>query len=184
MATAPISVPTPDAHQGAPSPVPSSAPAPSQMHEPPPVPQPHAIVPPQLGFWQQPKMVDIVSFATSLGLHLAVLVIGFIGFRGYRAYQEISAQTVEQPIIPDAAMVEGGQVGGIPNPGLGGDPDRAAAQDQVKDVSSASDSWKQRRGDTITQSLMGDTAGEGAADSIIAPGLRSGRHRQSRHPRG
>lgn len=162
MATAPISMPTPAA----------PPPAPHPMPEPPEVPQSRAIAPPHLGFWQQPKTVDIVSFATSLALHLAVLLFGFLG---YRTYQEIASQSpVEQPIIPDAAMVEGGQVGGIPNPGLGGDPDRAAAQDQVRDVSAASDSWKQRRGDTITQSLMGDTAGEGAADSIIAPGLRSG----------
>lgn len=130
--------------------------------------QPHM---PQLGFWQQPRTMDIVSFASSLALHVMLIAIGFIG---YRTYQQAREERIEQPIIPDAVMVEGAQVGGIPNPGLGGDPDRPAAQDQVKEVSSASDSWKQRRADSITQSLMGETAGEGQADSIIAPGLRSG----------
>ncbi|CAN5390254.1 hypothetical protein BH09PLA1_BH09PLA1_12680 [soil metagenome] len=162
--TAPGLTPPGATAPGAPAPHPVVAPAPTSESDP--------IVPPPLGFWQQPRTVDIVSFASSLALHLAVLIFGFLG---YRTYQQIATQSpVEQPIIPDAAMIEGAPVGGIPNPGLGGDPERAAAQDQVKDMSAANDSWKQRRGDTLTQSLMGDTAGDGAADSIIAPGLRSG----------
>src|SRR5262245_15396663 len=138
------------------------APAPHPMPEPPEAPQAQPAVAPQLGFWQQPKTMDVVSFASSLALHVMLILIGLVG---YRTYQQAREERIEQPIIPDAVMIEGAQVGGIPNPGLGGDPDRPAAQDQVKDVSSASDSWKQRRADSLTQSLMGDTAGEGQSDS-------------------
>src|SRR5688572_8365204 len=158
MSTAPLSAPP-------------AAPSPHPLPEPPELPPAETVHAPQLGFWQQPKVVDIVSFASSLALHVLLLLIGVIG---YRTIQQVREERIEQPIIPDAVMIEGAQVGGIPNPGLGGDPDRPAAQDQVQDVSTASDSWKQRRSDSLTQSLMGDTAGEGSADSIIAPGLRSG----------
>src|SRR5687768_15717105 len=137
------------------APVPTTAtppPAPHPMPEPPQIPVSEPVAPPQLGFWQQPKTVDIVSFASSLAIHLFIIGVGLIAF-GVRPPGFSTQQAVEQPIIPDAVMIEGAQIGGIPNPGLGGDPNRPAAQDQVKDVSAASDSWKQRRADSLTQSL-------------------------------
>lgn len=123
-------------------------------------------------FMQQPHVVNTVSLATSLILHVGLLLIGFVGYRAYTETQ--SPAVIEQLIIPDARMVENAPVGGVPNPGLGGDPERAAAQDQVKDVSASSDSWRQNRGEDLTRSLVGDEGADTAPDAIIAPGLRAG----------
>src|SRR5689334_9315398 len=72
-------------------------------------------------FWQQPHVINILSLATSLAFHLGLLLIGFIGLRTYQNITE--KQAVPQVIIPDAAIVENAPIGGIPNPGLGGDPE-------------------------------------------------------------
>ena len=65
----------------------------------------------------------------------------------------------EQIIVPDASFTDG-QVGGIPNPGLGGDPNRAAAQDQFKDVAVNSEGWANKPSQTLTASLMGGGQGD------------------------
>src|SRR4051812_1377322 len=162
----------------------SSAPVPAQAPpdiEPPPEPPP--IFQPSLNdgalahhphaFWQQPHVINILSLATSLAFHLGLLLLGFIGFRTYQNITD--KQAVPQVIIPDAAIVENAPIGGIPNPGLGADPERAAAQDQVKDVMSSADSFSQQKGaESLTQSLMGGSGAEADKDSVIAPGVRPG----------
>jgi len=163
----------------------SSAPVPAQMPpdiEPPPEP-PVIFDPPAANdgaahaaasnFWQQPHVINILSLGTSLAFHLGLLLLGFIGFRTYQNITE--KQSVPQVIIPDAAIIENAPIGGIPNPGLGGDPNRAAAQDQVKDVTSSADSWSQQKGsESLTQSLMGGSGAAADKDSVIAPGVRPG----------
>jgi hypothetical protein len=84
--------------------------------------------------------------------------------------QQITHVVREQVIIPDATIVENAAVGGIPNPGLGGDPTLDAAQDQFTDVVAASDSWAQRPSQSLTSSLMGGGAGDGSSDSVIGIG--------------
>jgi hypothetical protein len=126
---------------------------------------------PPISFWQQEHVVNILSFASSLVLHLAIVVIGLLFFK---VQQAVTAPPVEQVIIPDAAIVENAPIGGVPNPGLGGDPERAAAQDQVRDVSTNNESWNAKRGESLTASLMEAGAGEANADSVIAPGVRPG----------
>jgi hypothetical protein len=79
----------------------------------------------------------------------------------------------EQVIVPDASFTEG-PVGGIPNPGLGGDPNRAAAQDQFKDVTT-SEGWANKPSQTLTSSLMGGGQGDTPAEmSIIGAGANVG----------
>lgn len=139
-------------------------------------PEEFALAPPAetyapLTFWQQPQTVNIVSFATSLALHVGLILIGVLG---YRTYQAATQPAIEQPIIPDATIIDNAPVGGIPNPGLGGDPERAAAQDQVKDVSASTDAFRRSRGESLTQSLVGDSDASSAADTIISPGVRPG----------
>jgi hypothetical protein len=75
-------------------------------------------------------------------------------------------------IIPEAAIIDHGAVGGIPNPGLGGDPNLAAGQN-VDPTVTVSDGWSARRSETLTATLMGGSAPD-ATDSVIGIGLRSG----------
>jgi len=78
----------------------------------------------------------------------------------------------EQIIIPDAAIVEGMDVGGIPNPGLGGDPNLAAAQNVDPNIATAQ-GWADKRSESLTTTLMGGGASD-ATDSVIGLGARSG----------
>jgi hypothetical protein len=65
--------------------------------------------------------------------------------------------------------VEGADVGGIPNPGLGGDPTRAAAQDVTADTT-ATDRWADRKSETLQANLMGGGETESTSDTIIGLG--------------
>src|SRR5215207_4129182 len=117
MTTAPVPAhPTPPAPiDGATDPfVPAPAPAPLPPHT--------------ISVWQKPEVINMVSFATSLALHLAIVIVGVLFIK---TVPNILQPPTEQVIIPDAAIVENAPIGGVPNPGLGGDPDRAAAQDQI-----------------------------------------------------
>ena len=98
--------------------------------------EPSADAPPEMGppvtFWQQPMVQNVLPFVTSLAVHLGIILVGFLTFAGYQAARQV---VEEQIIVPEAAIIEGAEVGGIPNPGLGGDPTRAAAQDEIPDAS-------------------------------------------------
>ena len=65
-------------------------------------------------------------------------------------------------------------MGGIPNPGLGGDPNMAAAQNVDPNVT-VSEGWSDKRSESLTQTLMGGGAAADATDSVIGLGTRSGR---------
>jgi hypothetical protein len=73
----------------------------------------------------------------------------------------------EQVIVPDAAIVEG-DVGGIPNPGLDGDPNRAAASDLVPE-NSQSEGWNKLPSQSLQAAVLGGS-GETASDTIIGVG--------------
>jgi hypothetical protein len=121
----------------------------------------------EIGFWQKPAMVNAVSFGTSLLIHVAVIVVGIATAEAVR---QIATVVKEQIIIPDATIVENAPVGGIPNPGLGGDPTREAAQDQFADVVASGESWSEKPSQSLSTSLMGGGAGDGASDSVIGVG--------------
>jgi hypothetical protein len=123
-----------------------------------------------LTFWQQPLVQDLLPFLTSVTFHVAILILGALAFGATIIINR--APLREQVIIPEAAMVDGGAVGGIPNPGLGGDPNLGAAQ-SVDPTVSTSDSWATRRSETLTATLMGGAAPD-AADSVIGLGVHSG----------
>ena len=74
---------------------------------------------PQPSFWQNPFVQNILPFATSLLLHAGILLMGYLT---YQAVKTVTNVIKEQIIIPDATIVEGAEVGGVPNPGLGTDP--------------------------------------------------------------
>lgn len=72
-----------------------------------------------LSFWQQPFVQNVLPFVTSVLIHAGIILIGF---GTYKVVQQVTAVVREQVIIPDATIVEGAEVGGVPNPGFGTDP--------------------------------------------------------------
>ena len=120
----------------------------------------------QLSFAQQPMVQNVLPFVTSVAVHLGIVIIAWVLWDNRGVIQRVIE---EQIIVPDAAIVEGADVGGIPNPGLGGDPTRAAAQDITADTT-ASDSWADRKSETLQANLMGGGETESTADTIIGVG--------------
>jgi len=136
----------------------------------PPSPQPHVDAPsplvPRITFWQKPWVQNVLPFVGSLVIHAAVIVLGFAFFQTAAAvYREL---VQEQVIVPDSTLAESGPAGGIPNPGLGDDPNRSAAQDSLE-VAVSSQSWAERPSQTLTQTLIGDNTAT-QADSVISIG--------------
>lgn len=124
--------------------------------------------PRKIPFMQQPWVQDVLPLATSIILHVGIIGLGFATYKTVVAIKQVVEQ---QAIIPDAAIVEGAEVGGIPNPGLGGDPTKAAAQDDFKDVPTQNDAWNSKPSDSLAQSLAG-AQGE-TSDSTIGIGPNS-----------
>ncbi|HEY7088003.1 MAG TPA: hypothetical protein VH518_07930 [Tepidisphaeraceae bacterium] len=160
--------------------------APPSFQAPPPPPAPPAPPAPQvmpaggyqvpderaghrISFWQEPAVQSMLPLATSIIFHMAVVVVGFLLIGKLPI---ITQPTREQVIIPEAAMVDGAEVGGIPNPGLGGDPNLAAAQNVDPNITAA-DGWSSKRSESLTTTLMGGEASD-AQDSVIGLGSRSG----------
>ncbi len=125
---------------------------------------------PQVGFWQQPWVQTVVPFATSFIVHVAIIVMGIVlATQVPQVYEVIR----EQIIIPDATMIEGADPGGIPNPGLGGDPNRAAAQDIDPTISPDATGLSNTQVQTLNQSLMGGGS-ESAGTNPLAIGPNVG----------
>src|SRR5438046_1606097 len=52
---------------------------------------------------------------TSLALHTTILLLGLAT---WSVGKQVVAKVQEQVIIPDATIMEGAEVGGVPNPGI------------------------------------------------------------------
>jgi hypothetical protein len=132
--------------------------------------QPHGAVEgeehiePELTFWQEGWVQNALPFVTSLAIHVALIVLGWMLIKPYIAQQVISQ---EQVIVPDAAIVEG-DVGGIPNPGLDGDPTRSAASDLVPE-NTRSDGWNKLPSKSLQAAVLGGS-GDTPNDSLIGIG--------------
>src|SRR2546423_579417 len=119
---------------------------------------------PQVSLWQEPWVQNGMPIVTSLLIHAALILLGVLTFK---AYQQVRTVSQEQVIVPDAAIVAG-DVGGIPNPGLGGDPDRPAASDLVPE-NTQSDGWNKLPSKSLQAAVLGGQ-GETASDTIIGIG--------------
>ena len=155
---------------------------------PPPTPQISGDVMPEGGaalvhitFWHQPWVQNILPFATSLVLHIGIIVSGFTAFKVTQVVYNKVVQ--EQVIIPDATLAENGPPGGIVNPGTGGDASRRAEQN-IDDTVSQSEGWATKKGEALQASLSGGGAGENDSDNTIGAGMNSafGRAGPLRHP--
>jgi len=121
-------------------------------------------------FWRRQWVLEAVPFATSLAFHTALIVVGIILIQ---KIPPMLRATQEQIIIPEATIIEGQEVGGLPNPGLGGDPNLAAAQNFDPTIAESDGTWD-RKSDTLSQTLMGGGTGEDASDSVIGLGVNAG----------
>jgi hypothetical protein len=182
MATPPVPPPVPG-----PNKLMTAAPAPGATATLPPPPQPKPVgdmqkqatidetpgeqddAVPQ-SFWQIPFVQDILPFITSLLLHLAIIGLGIAFYQTARIMVQASKEPV---IIPDATIIEGAEVGGIPHPGLGGDETRDAAQDQFKDVPPDSTGIADKPSTSLQMALVGGGGGDND-DNAIAVGASGG----------
>jgi hypothetical protein len=121
-------------------------------------------------FWQSPFVQDVLPFVTSLVLH--ILLIG-LGILFYQAVRIVVDNTKVPVVIPDATIIEGAEVGGIPHPGLGGDETRDAKQDQFKDIPPDSTGIAEKPSTSLQMALTGGGAGDND-DATIAVGASSG----------
>jgi hypothetical protein len=82
------------------------------------------------GFFNQPWVQNVLPLATSLALHVGIIILGIAL---YKAVQEVANPNKDQVIIPESkAMEKNAMPGGIEHPGLNNDKTRDAAQDMIK----------------------------------------------------
>jgi hypothetical protein len=122
---------------------------------------------PQIDFWRKPWVQNVLPLGTSLALHLGILLIGFLT---YQAATKLVETVKQQVIIPDSVLATDGQAGGIPNPGLGGDPNRAAEQDTVQDTPANSTGLAEHKNDALSDALQSGAAGDVSADAVLGIG--------------
>jgi hypothetical protein len=126
-------------------------------------PEMHEVAVP-MTFWQLPWVQNILPFATSVVVHIGILIIGVVFFFGVKYIQKQPPHQ-DEVIIPDAAMVDNSAPGGIPNQGLGNDPQRQAMQDQ--DASAGTPAgWANKKGTAIDIKAAGGGDGD-SNDSTI-----------------
>jgi len=123
-----------------------------------------APVEPEISFWQESWVQNGLPIVTSLAIHIALIVLGFLTLSAYKTATTISE---EQIIVPDAAIVQG-DVGGVPNPGLDGDPNRPAASDLVPE-NTRSEGWNKEPSKSLQAAVMGGS-GDTASDTLIGIG--------------
>jgi len=116
------------------------------------------------GFWQEPWVQNGLPIITSLLIHVGLILIGMLTYTAYKAATTVNQ---EQVIVPDAAVVAG-DVGGIPNPGLDGDPNRPAASDLVAE-NTKTDGWNKLPSKSLQAAVLGGS-GDTATDTIIGIG--------------
>jgi len=105
--------------------------------------------------WLETAFPWMVSFMLHLGIFLIALFVYWAGVKAAEA--EMNKEPI---IIPNAvnADQEGDIPGGVPHPGTGGDPNRDAAQDRIKEVLK-SDGWAQKEStDNVSSMLEGASA--------------------------
>jgi hypothetical protein len=122
-----------------------------------------------VSFWQQPFVQNGLPFVTSLVLHLSILILAYLLLG--EPIRRLTNTPREQIIVPESEIVANVPQGGIPHPGLGGDPTRDAAQDQFPDVPKDTKGIAEKTGPSLQVSLMtGGGAGEEAGANIIGVG--------------
>src|SRR5688572_17245488 len=103
-----MAVQLPNQSSSAPPPFPGAASAPPAL----PAQPPHAAelldpndepIEPHVSFWQEPWVQNALPFATSLIIHVTLILMGFLLIKPLMKGQDVSQ---EQVFIPDASIVE------------------------------------------------------------------------------
>jgi hypothetical protein len=82
------------------------------------------------GFFNQAWVQNVLPLATSLVLHVGIIILGIAL---YKAVEQVANPNKDQVIIPESkAMEKNAMPGGIEHPGLNNDKTRDAAQDMIK----------------------------------------------------
>lgn len=128
---------------------------------------------PQATIWQHPFVQNVLPFVTSFLLHAGIIILGIATAK---AVQTVTQVVKEQIIIPDATIVEGAEVGGVPNPGLGADPNVTSdTQIDVQEVAPKADKDSKLKvelgGGEVSSGLIGRGVGGSTA---LNPGTGSG----------
>ncbi len=115
-----------------------------------------------------PVWMDVaLPWAASVMLHLAVGLIVLFMVLIIRPRAGMDDEDRATIVIPVATLTDDlGNGGGIPHPGTGGDPNRDAAQDQIKDVLK-SDGWASKQSDALANSFTEGDASDVVADAIL-----------------
>jgi hypothetical protein len=125
-----------------------------------------------LSFWQLPWVQNILPFATSVVVHVGILIIGIVFFYGIQ-YASKKMPHQEEVIVPDASMIDNGPPGGVPFQGLGNDPQHQAFQD--KDPSAGTpQGWAEKKGTAIDMKAAGGGDGDSNDSTIGVSALGGG----------
>ena len=122
---------------------------------------------PRRSFWEKKWVRQVLPWITSISLHAGIIIIGIAT---YQAAVKIVSIVREQITIADTSGT-GTDLGGIPNPGLGTDPDRSAAQDLDSSVNEKTGLSEQRSTLTnLAASVGGSQADDNTSETLIGSG--------------
>jgi hypothetical protein len=112
------------------------------------------------GFWNLPWVQNVLPLATSLALHIGIILVGILFF--YTVVIEKADLNKDQTIIPETKSVDKNAMpGGIEHPGPLADPTRDAAQDKNKDTDNSG--FNVEATNKISSSEGGSTSNEEAS---------------------
>ncbi len=130
-------------------------------------PLPVAVVYPTTpGVLRQPWAQNVLPFATSLTLHIALLIIGYAT---YKVVKHVVPVVQEQIIIPESTMADQDPPGGVKHTVSTLDPTRDSAQD-LKDLANDSQSWATKANANLNQAALGGDAADSDLSTIIGIG--------------
>lgn len=119
-----------------------------------------------LTFAQRKWVQNVLPWVTSGVLHLGLVLAAVLV---YKTAERVVAVVREQIIIPEAAIIDNAPVGGVTSPGLGQDPNRPFAQDQISDLTRTQ---VRLPGQRLNEAVSG--GGDATTDSLLAIGAGSG----------
>jgi hypothetical protein len=111
-----------------------------------------------------PESAVTLAWATSISFHVVLFATAIIVLPPIvRGLHETSQ---EQVVIPDTTLANDNDIGGVPNPGMGSDPTRDAAQENDP-TENDSHGWADRRSDDLAAALNGSAVATG---DVVAQG--------------
>jgi hypothetical protein len=114
--------------------------------------------------FSSPESAVTLAWATSISFHVVLFATAIIILPPIlRGLHETSQ---EQVVIPDTTLSNDSDIGGVPNPGMGNDPTRDAAQENDP-TENDSHGWADRRSDDLAKALNGSAVATG---DVVAQG--------------